>query len=93
MNATVISKSLNLSERNVARTLALLEGGATIPFISRYRKEMTGGMDEVQIAEIQKSNSQLIDFEKRKKTILEAISDQGKLTDELKQSIVRARDL
>ncbi|MCZ4408496.1 Tex family protein [Cryomorphaceae bacterium 1068] len=93
MNATVISKTLNLAERNVARTLTLLEGGATIPFISRYRKEMTGGLDEVQIEAIQKSNSQLVEFEKRKKTILEAIADQGKLTDELKESIARARDL
>jgi len=93
MNAQLISRSLNLPKGDVERTLALLSEGATIPFLSRYRKEQTGGLDEVQIAEIQKENQRIAEFEKRRKTILEAIAEQGKLTDELENSIKSARDL
>ena len=65
-----ISQALNLSEQAVANTLKLLAEGATIPFISRYRKEATGGLDEVQIAAIDTVHKKLVELDKRKETIL-----------------------
>lgn len=85
--AQLISKSLNLSERQVEATLGLLADGCTIPFISRYRKEATGGLDEVQIADIADQLGKLEEMSKRKETILKTIEEQGKLTDELRQRI------
>lgn len=82
-----IAKALGLSERSVDNTLQLLGEGCTIPFISRYRKEKTGNLDEVQIAEISNLNDKLIELQKRKETILKTIEDQEKLTDELKKQI------
>jgi len=79
---------LDLSQQQVEQTLNLLSDGATIPFISRYRKEQTGSLDEVVIAEIQSYHQKLLDLEKRKLTIIEAIAEQGKLTDELKNKIL-----
>ena len=87
-----ISQSLNLSEQVVANTLRLLAEGATIPFISRYRKEVTGGLDEVQIAAIDTAHRKLIELEKRKETIQGTIEEQGKLTDELRSRIERCMD-
>lgn len=84
---SLISKSLNISEKQIANTVKLLEEGATIPFISRYRKELTGALDEVQIASINDTLSKLKEIEKRKTTILSTIEEQGKLTDELKNRI------
>lgn len=84
---TLISKTLNISEKQIANTIKLLEEGATIPFISRYRKEMTGALDEVQIASINDTLSKLKEIEKRKSTILSTIEEQGKLTSELKNRI------
>ena len=78
-----ISKSLSISEKQVSTTINLLEEKATVPFISRYRKQMTGGLDEVQIDNIQMAFLKLKDLEKRKKTILETILDQGNLIQEL----------
>lgn len=92
MNAPLISRTLNLPQRDVENTLMLLNESATVPFIARYRKERTGGLDEVQIANIQKENKRIVEFEKRRETILEAISEQGKLTEELRRSISSARD-
>lgn len=83
----IIADRLHLAERAVENTLELLDGGATIPFISRYRKERTGGLDEVQIAAISAENDRLKDLQKRKETILKTIADQGKLSDELRQKI------
>lgn len=83
----LIASSLNLRETQVEKTIALLDGGATIPFISRYRKEMTGGLDEVQVADIKEQNDKLNDLVKRRVTILNTIEEQGKLTDELKSRI------
>jgi len=83
----LISQTLSLPERRIAKTLELLDGGATIPFISRYRKEATGGMDEVEIGEIQKQYEKLQELSKRKETILNTIEEQGKLTDELRSRI------
>ena len=87
-----ISQTLNLSEQAVANTLKLLAEGATIPFISRYRKEATGGLDEVQIAAIDTAYTKLQELQKRKETILATIEEQGKLTDELNSRIVKCMD-
>ena len=84
---SLISKSLNLSARSVENTVNLLNEGATIPFISRYRKEATGGLDEVQIAQIKEMNEKLIELEKRKEFISKTISEQDKLTPELENQI------
>lgn len=84
---TKISTDLNLSVKAVENTLALLDEGATIPFIARYRKERTGNLDEVQIAKIAGMNDKLKELSKRKETILKSIADQNKLTDALKQRI------
>ena len=70
VTTSLISKSLNLSSRNVESTIKLLNEGATIPFISRYRKELTGGLDEVQIANIKELNDKYLELEKRKEYIL-----------------------
>ena len=83
----MIATALNIAVRQVENTLSLLNGGATIPFISRYRKEATGGLDEVQIGEIKERYDKLTDIAKRKETILKTIEEQGKLTAELKKRI------
>lgn len=87
-----ISQSLGLSEQAVANTLKLLAEGATIPFISRYRKEVTGGLDEVQIAAIDIACRKQQELQKRKETILSTIEEQGKLTPELHSRIVKCVD-
>jgi len=87
-----ISQTLNLSEQAVAGTLKLLADGATIPFISRYRKEATGGLDEVQIAAIDTACKKLQELAKRKETILSTIEEQGKLSDELRSRIEMCMD-
>lgn len=85
--ARLIANTLNLQERAVANTLALLEEGCTIPFISRYRKERTGGLDEVQIAAISDRFDKLQEIQKRKDTIIKTITDLEKMTPELKKRI------
>ena len=85
--ARLIASALNLQERAVANTLALLEEGCTIPFISRYRKERTGGLDEVQIAAISDRFDKLQEIQKRKDTIIKTITDLEKMTPELKKRI------
>jgi len=92
MYASLISQSLSISEKTIAKTLELLDEGATIPFISRYRKEVTGGLDEVQIGEIKQQYSKLQELSKRKETILNSIEEQGKLTPELKERIENTWD-
>ena len=87
-----ISRALSISEKQVSSTINLFEENATVPFISRYRKEMTGGLDEVQVENIQIAFSKLKDLEKRKKTILETIFNQGNLSQELKQKIDNSWD-
>lgn len=82
-----IAQSLQIADRQVDATLSLLDEGCTIPFIARYRKERTGGLDEVQIAAISDMNHKLQDMQKRKQTIISTIKDQGKLTDALVQRI------
>ena len=83
----IIAKSLNLAERGVSGTVALIDEGCTIPFISRYRKERTGGLDEVQIAAISDMNDKLKEVAKRKETVIKTISDQGKMTPEMMKRI------
>ena len=83
----MISAALGISERQISQTLGLLEDGATIPFISRYRKEVTGGLDEVQIESIKTHYEKLSETAKRKETILSTIQEQGKLTAELQKRI------
>ncbi|MCI7599325.1 MAG: Tex family protein [Prevotella sp.] len=87
-----ITTVLQLPSRQVEATLDLLAEGCTIPFIARYRKERTGGLDEVQIAAISDLNNKLSELQKRKETILRTIGEQGKLTEALRQSIERSWD-
>lgn len=84
---SLISASVLLSSKQVQNTINLLNEGATIPFISRYRKEMTDGMDEVQVAAVKERYDKLCEISKRKETILSTIEEQGKLTDELRVRI------
>lgn len=83
----MIAAELKLPAHRITNTLKLLQGGATIPFISRYRKEATGGLDEVQIGDIQTRYEKLCELSKRKETVLSTIEEQGKLTPELKARI------
>ena len=89
---SLISRSLNISAGQVERTIGLLNEGATIPFISRYRKEVTGGLDEVQIGNIKDQLDKLTEIQKRKNSILSSIEEQGKLTPELKKRIEESWD-
>lgn len=88
-----ILQRTHISETSIKNTIQLLNEDCTIPFISRYRKEHTGNLDEVQIGDIVKYKSQFEELEKRKTTILKALEEQGVLTDELKQKIIATNDL
>ncbi|KAA6323776.1 30S ribosomal protein S1 [termite gut metagenome] len=88
----LISASLGISERQINSTLLLLKEGATIPFISRYRKEVTGGLDEVQIENIKEQHDTFCDISKRKETILKTIEEKGLLTEELRKRIEETWD-
>lgn len=90
MYALRIAKELNLTEEQVRNTLDLLETGATIPFISRYRKEVTGSLDEVQIGNIKDLYNKWLELDKRRAAILDSIREQGKLTPELQEKIEQA---
>ena len=83
----MIADALKLPVHRVENTLKLLQGGATIPFISRYRKEATGGLDEVQISEISSRYEKLLELSKRKETIQSTIESLGKLTEDLRRRI------
>ena len=85
--AKLIADALNIQERAVANTIALIDEGCTIPFISRYRKERTGGLDEVQIAAISDKYEKLHEIQKRKETVVKTITDLGKMTPDLSQRI------
>jgi protein Tex len=89
----IISKELNITEKQVSNTLALLNSGATIPFIARYRKEITGCLDEVQIAAIRDRYNQIVEIEKRREAIIASIREQEKLTDELEKKLGEASTL
>lgn len=88
----MIATALKLPVHRVENTLKLLQGGATIPFISRYRKEATGGFDEVQIGDIHTRYEKLCELAKRKETVLSTIEEQGKLTDTLRERISNCWD-
>jgi protein Tex len=89
----IISREKQLAPWQVRNTLKLLEEGATLPFISRYRKEATGSLDEVQIAEIRDMHQKYVETDKRRDAILKSVEEQGKLTPELKASIENAKTL
>ncbi len=88
--ANIIASQLNLGVRQVEKTIELLEAGATVPFIARYRKEATGNLNEVQIAAIRDLLLKLKEIDKRRAAILQSIEEQGKLTPELRASIEQA---
>lgn len=88
-----LARELNISPRQVAATVHLLDEGATVPFVARYRKEATGSLDEVQIAAIRDGIQRLRDLEHRRQYILQTIEEQGKLTPELQQAINAANTL
>jgi len=90
--ARLIAQSLNLNIEAVGNTLSLLEEGCTIPFISRYRKERTGALDEVQIAAINDENERLKEIQKRKETVVKTITEQEKMTPELQKRIEQCWD-
>lgn len=85
--AGLIAGRLGLQARHVAGVIGLLTDGATVPFISRYRKEMTGSMDEVKVAEVKEQLDRLTEMERRKQTIVRTIEEQGALTDDLRRRI------
>ena len=88
-----IAQELNLMPTHVANVVKLLGEGASIPFIARYRKEMTGTMDEEKVATVQKRLEQLTELQKRKESVIESIREQEKLTPELEQKILNAKTL
>ncbi|MVZ66920.1 S1 RNA-binding domain-containing protein [Sphingobacterium sp. DK4209] len=90
---TIVSQELSLAEKQVRTTIALLDEGATIPFISRYRKELTGSLDEVQITAIRDRIQQLRDLDKRKEAVLKSITDQGKLNPILEEQVKSAETM
>lgn len=85
--ASLISNAIGITSRQVAATISLLQAQATIPFIARYRKEQTGSLDEVQIAQIADEYHRYLELDDRKSTILKTIEEQGKLTPELRERI------
>jgi len=95
MNQTIIeiiARQLGIREKQVTNTIELLNEGATVPFISRYRKERTGSLDEMQILQIKEQNEKFTELEKRKETVLKTIDEQEQLTPELKTRIENCYD-
>ena len=90
VHVTKIAAELNLMHKQVRATALLFDEGATIPFIARYRKEVTGSLDEVAIGAIRDRLSKLIELDKRREAILKALEERGQLTDELKGKIAEA---
>lgn len=86
----ILSKEMNIASWQVQKTITLLDEGATVPFISRYRKEMTGTLDEVQVAQIRDRVAQLRELDKRREAIISSIEEQGKMTDDLLKQINQA---
>ncbi|PLX16304.1 MAG: RNA-binding transcriptional accessory protein, partial [Marinilabiliales bacterium] len=88
-----ISNNLSIKDWQVKNTIKLFDEGATIPFVSRYRKEATGSLDELQIASINEQFAKLLEIDSRRETILKTIDEQGKLSEELKNRIEHAQTL
>lgn len=91
--ARSIAKTLGLPEKQVSNTLELLDSGATVPFVARYRKEATGSLDEVQISQIRELKERLVEIDKRRASIMDSIEEQGKMTPELKKKLEAATTL
>src|SRR6516165_866202 len=87
-----IAKLLNVPLKGMAAVIELLDGGATVPFIARYRKEATGNLDEIQIRDIQEKLEYFRELEDRRETVLASIAEQGKLTPELQAKIEAAME-
>ena len=85
--ASRIASELQVGENQVTAAIQLLDEGATVPFISRYRKEVTGGLDDTQMRSLEERLNYIRELEDRRKSILASIEEQGKLTPELKQAI------
>ena len=88
-----LSKVLNVTSKQITSVLTLLDEGATVPFIARYRKELTGGLDEDQIRAISKEFEYKVELEKRKEAVIRLIEEKGMLTEELKASILKCQKL
>src|ERR1700754_125119 len=88
-----LAAELSIAEKQVSATIALLDEGATVPFISRYRKEVTGSLDEVQVTALRDRIQQLRDLDKRREAILNSLSEMGKLTPELQKQIDAAETM
>ena len=88
--AATIANEINVRDNQVEQALKLLAEGNTVPFIARYRKEATGGLDDAQLRHIEERNTYLLELAERKQAVLESVEEQGKLTDELKQAILNA---
>ena len=91
--ANLIAEALALTSKQVKNTIQLLDEGATVPFISRYRKEMTDALDEIQVATIKEHYEKLLEIEARKKTVITAIEKQDKMTPELQERIATCWDI
>src|SRR5665647_26488 len=89
-NIVLVAKKLGLNEWQVENTIRLMDGGATIPFISRYRKEMTGSLDEVQLMHIKEEYDRLKELDARREAVIKSIEEQEKMTPELLQKIETA---
>lgn len=89
----IIAAELKVAEKQISATINLLDEGATVPFISRYRKELTGSLDEVQVAAIRDRVLQLRDLDKRREAILKSMTELGKLTPELEKQINEAETI
>src|SRR5690554_1472167 len=85
-----LADELSVRETQINAAISLLDEGATVPFISRYRKEVTGGLDDSQMRQLEERLHYLREMEDRRQTILNSIEEQGKLTPELKQSLLAA---
>src|ERR1700741_1503501 len=85
-----IAQELGVREQQVEATVALLDGGATVPFVARYRKEITGALDDAQLRTLEERLNYLRELEERRAAVLDSIKSQGKLTDELTTQILAA---
>ncbi|MEF9965912.1 MAG: Tex-like N-terminal domain-containing protein, partial [Comamonas sp.] len=85
-----IAAELKVAESQVTSAVELLDSGATVPFIARYRKEATGGLDDIQLRDLAERLTYLRELQDRRETVLKAIDEQGKLTDALRLAIARA---
>ncbi|MFT6036263.1 MAG: hypothetical protein ACI9XJ_001841, partial [Marivirga sp.] len=92
-HAQLIAQELSVSTKQVEAVMQLLDEGGTVPFISRYRKEMTGSLDEVAVAAVRDRSQQLADLDKRREAILKSIKEQEKLTPELESEINAAETM